>query len=135
MCPIFVGHVFVGLTMKLFSEKMLISHRCIRGLIPNMIKKSWTVSSVNAPPHPLHPSSTGMKLLGKSFVNQLSGQTDFRFRINDQKQWGLLSKYLDWWKVRFQNDGYFNYPLFFVLIKFQRNNQIKPIFKIQIQYS
>jgi hypothetical protein len=53
-------------------------------------KKGWV--GANAP---LPPSSTGMKLLGKSFVNQLSGQTDFRFRINDQKQWGLLSKYLD----------------------------------------
>ena len=32
--------------MTLFSDKMLISHRCIRGLMPNLIKKSWTVSKV-----------------------------------------------------------------------------------------
>ena len=34
----------VGLMMTLFSEKMRIFHRCIHGLIPNLIKKSWTVS-------------------------------------------------------------------------------------------
>jgi hypothetical protein len=32
--------------MSLFSEKMLISNRCISGLMPNLIKKSWTVSNV-----------------------------------------------------------------------------------------
>ena len=31
--------------MTLFSDKMLISHRCIRGLMPNLIKKSWMVSN------------------------------------------------------------------------------------------
>ena len=29
---------------SLFSKKMLISDRCISGLMPNLIKKSWTVS-------------------------------------------------------------------------------------------
>ena len=33
--------------MTLFSGKMLISHRCIRGLMPNLIKKSWMVSMPN----------------------------------------------------------------------------------------
>ena len=33
--------------MTLFSDKMLISHRCIRGLVPDLIKKSWTVSNLN----------------------------------------------------------------------------------------
>ena len=28
----------------LFSEKVLISNRCIGGLMPNLIKKSWTDS-------------------------------------------------------------------------------------------
>ena len=32
--------------MNLFSEKVLISNRCISGLIPNLIKKSWTDSSI-----------------------------------------------------------------------------------------
>ena len=32
--------------MTLFSEKALISNRCISGLMPNLIKKSWTVSNV-----------------------------------------------------------------------------------------
>ena len=36
--------ILVGLTMTLFSEKMLIFHRCICGLMPNLIKKSWPVS-------------------------------------------------------------------------------------------
>ena len=31
--------------MTLFSDKMFISHRCIHGLMPNLIKKSWKVSS------------------------------------------------------------------------------------------
>ena len=46
MCSVLVGsvHNLVGLTMTLFSNKMLISRRCIRGLMPNLIKKSWTVS-------------------------------------------------------------------------------------------
>ena len=35
----------VGLTMTRFSEKMLIFNICRRGLMPNLIKKSWTVSS------------------------------------------------------------------------------------------
>ena len=38
--------ILVGLMMILFSDKMLISHRCIRGLMSNLIKKSWTVSKL-----------------------------------------------------------------------------------------
>ena len=37
--------ILVGLTMTLFSEKMLISTRCTCGFIPNLRKKSWMVSS------------------------------------------------------------------------------------------
>ena len=33
--------ILVSLTMTLFSEKLLISNRCISGLMPNLIKKSW----------------------------------------------------------------------------------------------
>ena len=36
--------ILVGLKMTLFRDKMLISHRCIHGLMANLIKKSWTVS-------------------------------------------------------------------------------------------
>ena len=32
--------LFIILVGLIFSEKMLISHRCIRGLMPNLIKKS-----------------------------------------------------------------------------------------------
>ena len=46
MFPIFVGSVHdFGWTMTLFSEKILISNRCISGLMSNLIKKSWTVSN------------------------------------------------------------------------------------------
>ena len=37
--------ILVGLTVTLFSEKMLISTRCIHGFMPNLIKKSVRVSS------------------------------------------------------------------------------------------
>ena len=43
--------ILVSLTRSLFSEKMLISNRCISGLIPNLIKKSWTVSIVYVHAH------------------------------------------------------------------------------------
>ena len=35
--------ILVGLTMTSFSDKMLISNRCLRGLMPNLIKKSVMV--------------------------------------------------------------------------------------------
>ena len=38
--------ILVNLTMTLCSEKILISNRCISGLMPDLIKKSWTVSTV-----------------------------------------------------------------------------------------
>ena len=38
--------ILISLTRLLFNEKMLISNRCICGLMPNMIKKSWTVSTI-----------------------------------------------------------------------------------------
>ena len=34
----------ICLTMTSFSDKMLISNRCLRDLMPNLIKKSVTVS-------------------------------------------------------------------------------------------
>ena len=37
--------ILVGLTMTWFSGKMLISHRCIHGLMANLIKKYWTIST------------------------------------------------------------------------------------------
>ena len=48
MFPIFVGSVHdFGWTMTLFSEKIFISNRCISGLMSNLIKKCWTVSTLN----------------------------------------------------------------------------------------
>ena len=37
--------ILVSLRMTIFSEKVLISTRYISGLVPNLIKKSWTDSS------------------------------------------------------------------------------------------
>ena len=39
--------ILVSLTMT-FSEKVLISNRCISGLMSNLINKSWTDSSLEA---------------------------------------------------------------------------------------
>ena len=41
--------ILVSLRMILFSEKMLISNRWISGLMSNLIKKSWKVSSPHSP--------------------------------------------------------------------------------------
>ena len=43
MLALFIS--LVGLMVTLFSQKMLISTRCIHGFMPNLIKKSWTVSN------------------------------------------------------------------------------------------
>ena len=40
--------ILVSLTMTRFSEKMLISTRCIHGFMSNLIKKSWTDSTPQA---------------------------------------------------------------------------------------
>ena len=37
--------ILVSLTRWLFSEEMFIFNRCISGLMSNLIKKSWTVST------------------------------------------------------------------------------------------
>ena len=41
-----VLHNFGKSDESLFNEKLLISKRCISGLMPNLIKKSWMVSNV-----------------------------------------------------------------------------------------
>ena len=40
--------ILVSLRMSLFSDKMLIFNGCISGLMSNLIKKSWTVSTPDA---------------------------------------------------------------------------------------
>ena len=40
--------ILVSLTMTSFSEKILISNRWISGLMPNLTKKPWTVSTARA---------------------------------------------------------------------------------------
>ena len=39
--------ILVDLTMTSFNEKMLLSNTCLRGLMPNLIQKSVTVSTVS----------------------------------------------------------------------------------------
>ena len=39
--------ILVSLKMAWFSEKMLISTRCIHGFMSNLIKKSWTDSTIH----------------------------------------------------------------------------------------
>ena len=39
--------ILLGLTMTWFSEKMLISNKCRRDLMLNLMKKSWTVSNAD----------------------------------------------------------------------------------------
>ena len=48
MCPIFVGsvHNFGKSEDDIYSEKMLIFNRCIKGLMSNLIKKSLTVTTI-----------------------------------------------------------------------------------------
>ena len=50
--------ILVSLTVTLFSEKMLISIRCMHSFMPNLIKKYVTVSTVSK--H-LDPESGGFK--------------------------------------------------------------------------
>ena len=40
--------ILVSLTITWYSEKIPISNRCIRGLMPNLFKKSWTVFIAHA---------------------------------------------------------------------------------------
>ena len=46
--------ILVSLMMTIFSEKVLISNRCISGLMSNLIKKSWTDSNVQVPFAPMN---------------------------------------------------------------------------------
>ena len=49
-CAQFLSALFiilVGLPMTRFSEKVIISTRCIHGFMSNLIKKSWTDSIVH----------------------------------------------------------------------------------------
>ena len=59
--------ILVSLTMTLFSEEMLISTRCIRGLMPNLNKKSLMVSNSH-----VLTSTVGVKVtFGKSALMNL----------------------------------------------------------------
>ena len=69
--------ILIGLTMTWFSEKLLISTRCISGLMPNLIKKSWTVSnvcflekkdSVPTQPRPSYPFKNNTSAASPTYV-------------------------------------------------------------------
>ena len=55
----------IGLVMPWFSEKVLISDRCICGFMPNLHKKSWMISITGVPQKPQEELET----LGHSYLN------------------------------------------------------------------
>ena len=66
--------ILVSLTVTFFSEKMLISIRCLRGFMYNSIKKSWKVSNH----HPTYTINV-MALCGSTYV-LLVAKLDMRAR-------------------------------------------------------
>ena len=66
MCPIFVGSVHnIGRSDR---EEMLMSNRCMRGFMPNLIIKSVTVSNGN------HFHSLCFKLTKKQNKSEIAGK-------------------------------------------------------------
>ena len=60
---------FVSLTMTLFSEKVLISNRCISGSMYNLIEKSWTDSNADV-----------LLIISSHAKNVLRGKTEQRYK-------------------------------------------------------
>ena len=84
--------ILVSLTVTLFSEKMLISTRCIHGFMSNTIKKSWTVSIGESPPVPYWPQfcelfvSSGTSSFIGFILQDVSFQKDWLNSPFKQKQ-------------------------------------------------
>ena len=73
-----------SLTMTLFSEKVLISSRCISGLMSNLIKKSWAdssrqVSHKHEKEMVIHVASTFYAFCQKLTALALRYQTEIEF--------------------------------------------------------
>ena len=78
--------ILVSLMMTLFSETVLISTRYISGLIPNLIKKSWTDSRV----HSLHLFTTIYQLSFDGLPNSNLQNHDI-FRMPACLDWMFLT--------------------------------------------
>ena len=61
--------LLASLKARLFSEKMLISTRCIRGFMSNLIKKSWTDSNIEPFANAFHRVYLAAKPKRKSISN------------------------------------------------------------------
>ena len=87
--------IFVSLTMTLFSEKVLISNRCISGLMSNLIKKSWTDSTAQLHGH------YGMKTVcHRKFLAW------WRFGTKTLRRWDTSAQeYFDTWTFRHSHFG------------------------------
>ena len=90
--------------MALFSEKILISNRCISGLMPNLIKKSWTDSNIHIY-CAFRPNST----------------TYFPFFLSGNN--GIINKQTEncSWQLYTQETSYTFSTLFFRQRKYHRN--------------
>ena len=69
--------ILVSLMMSLFSEIMLIFNRCLSGLMSNLIKKSWKVSSLNG------FISKKIEWLPGYFFNIWISSIFFKYEINE----------------------------------------------------
>ena len=79
--------ILVSLTMTWFSEKVLISTRCIHGFMSNLIKKSWTVSKVEAKDKQLFELSGPHVLNWKKTQSLDVRNLPFGGREEDAKTW------------------------------------------------
>ena len=96
--------ILVSLRRSLFSEKMLISNKCISGLMSNLIKKSWTVSNLD------------IVLLLENLVSRLSGvhnsplKYDYSSKTKSCNALDFIFIHISWNQVKssnrvFQNVG------------------------------
>ena len=83
--------ILVGLMVTLSSEKMLISTRCISGFVPNLIKKSVTVSSLDQ-----DALSTGADLDITPVESKWYSMLEYP--VTKQEQWLLMLNPIPWSK-------------------------------------
>ena len=103
--------ILVGLTMTLFSDKMFISHRCLRSLMPNLIKKSWTVSNLYVyVPYSIVRNKHRLRLLllqiFSSFTFILFGKFAMPYVYSFCKTFLRLFRTLEYWVPTISDDFY-----------------------------
>ena len=92
--------ILVSLARSLFSEKMLISNRCISGLMSNLIEKSWTDSSQK-----LRKKQRSICL--KS-VDIYEGGVQISRKIDNVIYGWPLSTFILSWHIDFRRSTFFN---------------------------